>query len=84
MVFLRGVERRQPGGGVVEEGQSIGGEGFLENVLGFVAGIMMTVSFLELFPEAKRHSEKTGMKAYYAGIVVGFIVMMATEFGMSL
>ena len=84
LVFLRGVERRQTGGGNVGEGESIGGEGALENVLAFVAGIMITVSFLELFPEAKRHAQKTGMKAYYIGIVVGFLVMIATEFGMSL
>ena len=45
---------------------------------------MITVSFLELFPEAKRHAEKSGKKVYYAGIVVGFLVMIATEFGMSL
>lgn len=84
LVFLRGVERRQTGGGNVGEGESIGGEGALENVLAFVAGIMITVSFLELFPEAKRHAQKIGMKAYYIGIVVGFLVMIATEFGMSL
>ncbi|KAL7530486.1 hypothetical protein ACHAWF_003392 [Thalassiosira exigua] len=84
LVFLRGVERRQTGGGVVEEGEAIGGEGALENVLAFVAGIMITVSLLELFPEAKRHAQKSGMKAYYAGIVIGFVVMVATEFGMSL
>ena len=84
LVFLRGVERRQTGGGVVAEGESIGGEGALENVLGFVAGIMITVSFLELFPEAKRHSQQIGMKAYYAGILVGFVVMIATEFGVAM
>jgi len=70
--------------GGLKEGQSIGGEGTLENVLAFVAGIMITVSFVELFPEAKRHAVQTGMKPYYSGIVVGFIVMIATEFGMSL
>ena len=84
LVFLRGVERRQTGGGVVAEGESIGGEGALENVLGFVAGIMITVSFLELFPEAKRHSQQIGMKAYYAGILVGFVVMIATEFAVAM
>ncbi|KAL7526995.1 hypothetical protein ACHAXR_002467 [Thalassiosira sp. AJA248-18] len=84
LVFLRGVERRQTGGGVANENEAIGGEGSLENVLAFVAGIMITVSFLELFPEAKRHAEKESMKAYYSGIVVGFLVMIATEFGMSL
>jgi ZIP family zinc transporter len=83
LVFLRGVERRQVERGGAE-GVAIGGEGSLENVLAFVAGIMITVSFLELFPEAKRHTEKSGMTAYYAGLSVGFIVMIATEYGMSL
>lgn len=83
LVFLRGVEHRQVERGAAE-GSEIGGVGSLENVLAFVAGIMITVSCLELFPEAKRHAEKSGMKAYYAGLAVGFIVMMATEFGMSL
>ena len=80
LVLLRGVERRGMGNG----SESIGEEGFLENVLAFVAGIMITVSILELFPEAKRHAEKSSMNAYYIGIIVGFIVMVATEFGMSL
>jgi ZIP family zinc transporter len=84
LIFLRGVEHRQQVEGGNVEGSEIGGAGSLENVLAFVAGIMVTVSFLELFPEAKRHTEKCGMKAYYAGLAVGFIVMMATEFGMSL
>ena len=83
LFFLRGVEKRQVEKGGAEGGQ-IGGEGSLENVLAFVAGIMITVSFLELFPEAKRHAEKSNMKAYYSGLFVGFIVMIATEFGMSL
>jgi zinc transporter ZupT len=78
LVFLRGVEKRSG------EGRPIGGEGSLENVLAFVAGIMITVSFLELLPEAKRHSEKSGKTAYYAGLVVGCVVMIATELGMSL
>lgn len=82
LVFLRGVEQRQVDRGATK-GDAIGGEGSLENVLAFVAGIMITVSFLELFPEAKRHAEKSGMKAYYAGLCVGFIIMIATEFGMS-
>lgn len=84
LVLLRGVERRQTGGGMLEEGESIGGEGALENVLAFVAGIMITVSFLELFPEARRHAEKTGRNVYRAGLAAGFVVMIATEFGMSL
>jgi len=84
LVLLRGVERRHDEGNIVQEGSSIG-EGVLENTLAFVAGIMITVSFLELFPEAKRHTqERSGMKAYYAGLVAGFVIMIATEFGMSL
>ena len=83
LFFLRGVEKRQVEKGGAEGGQ-IGGEGSLENVLAFVAGIMITVSFLELFPEAQRHADKSDMKAYYSGLFVGFIVMIATEFGMSL
>ena len=60
-------------------------EGSLENVLAFVAGIMITVSILELLPEARRHTVEstTGTNAYYAGLVVGFVVMVATELGMS-
>lgn len=84
LIFLRGVEHRQQVEGGDAVGREIGGAGSLENVLAFVAGIMVTISFLELFPEAKRHTEKSGMKAYYAGLAVGFVVMMATEFGMSL
>ena len=81
LLFLRGVEKRS---GAAGEDRPIGGEGSLENVLAFVAGIMITVSFLELLPEAKRHSEKSGKTAYYAGLVVGCVVMLATELGMSL
>ena len=81
LLFLRGVEKRSGDAG---EDRPIGGEGSLENVLAFVAGIMITVSFLELLPEAKRHSEKIGRKAYYAGLIVGCVVMVATELGMSL
>lgn len=79
LVLLRGVERHTK-----EADGAIGGEGALENILAFVAGIMITVSFLELFPEAKRHAANSGMKAYYIGLVVGFVVMILTEFGMSL
>ncbi len=81
LVFLRGVEKRS---GAAGEDRPIGGERSLENVLAFVAGIMITVSFLELLPEAKRHSEKSGRTAYYAGLIVGCVVMIATELGMSL
>ena len=67
-------------------GQVFGGEGSLENVLAFVAGIMITVSLLELLPEAKRHTSENsiGKKAYYSGLIVGFVVMVATELGMSI
>ena len=67
-------------------GQVFGGEGSLENVLAFVAGIMITVSLLELLPEAKRHTSESaiGKKAYYSGLIVGFVVMVATELGMSI
>ena len=81
LVILRGIEKRSS---VTGEDRPVGGEGSLENVLAFVAGIMITVSFLELLPEAKRHSEKSGKAAYYAGLVVGCVVMVATELGMSL
>lgn len=81
LLFLRGVEKRS---GAAGQDKPIGGEGSLENVLAFVAGIMITVSFLELLPEAKRHSEKSGKTAYYAGLIVGCVVMLATELGMSL
>jgi ZIP family zinc transporter len=81
LLFLRGVEKRS---GAAGEDRPIGGEGSLENVLAFVAGIMITVSFLELLPEAKRHTEKSGKTAYYAGLIVGCVVMLATELGMSL
>ena len=81
LVFLRGVEKRS---GVAGEDRPIGGEGLLELILAFVMGIMITVSFLELLPEAKRHAEKSGMSAYYSGLFVGCAVMIATELGMSL
>ena len=50
----------------------------MENVLSFVAGIMITVALYELFPEAKRHSTE-GHKALIFGTVTGVIVMVATE-----
>jgi ZIP family zinc transporter len=85
LTLLRRIERRQTSvvGDVAVEGD-IEGEGSLENVLAFVAGVMIAVSLLELFPEAKRHTELSGMKPYYAGLTIGFLVMIGTEFGMSL
>ncbi|EJK57863.1 hypothetical protein THAOC_22051 [Thalassiosira oceanica] len=79
LVLLRGADKRRDAD---ESGQS-GGEGSLENVLSFVAGIMITVSLLELLPEARRHVDKTCKKPYWLGIAVGFIVMVVTELGMS-
>jgi ZIP family zinc transporter len=85
LTLLRRIERRQTSvvGDVAVEGD-IEGEGSLENVLAFVAGVMIAVSLLALFPEAKRHTELSGMKPYYAGLTIGFLVMIGTEFGMSL
>jgi ZIP family zinc transporter len=50
----------------------------MENVLAFVAGIMITVAMYELFPEARRHTSK-GKGHFVAGTIVGVIVMVATE-----
>jgi ZIP family zinc transporter len=50
----------------------------MENVLAFVAGIMITVALYELFPEANRHTGK-GYSVLIAGTTAGIVVMMATE-----
>ena len=50
----------------------------LENVLSFVAGVMITVALYELFPEAKRHSTN-GYNALLLGTITGIVVMVATE-----
>lgn len=50
----------------------------MENVLAFVAGIMITVALYELFPEANRHTGK-GHSALIAGTTAGIMVMVATE-----
>ena len=50
----------------------------LENILSFVAGIMVMVSFRELFPEAKRHAIKT-KKYFWYGTISGIVVMVLTE-----
>lgn len=48
----------------------------MENVLSFVAGIMVTVALCELFPEAKRYDAKM----YFAlGTITGIGIMTATE-----
>jgi len=48
----------------------------MENVLSFVAGIMIMVALCELFPEAKRHDAKM---YFGAGTVTGILIMTATE-----
>lgn len=50
----------------------------LDNILAFVAGIMMTVSIWELFPEAKRHSTDTRVY-FWSGTIVGIVIMTLTE-----
>lgn len=50
----------------------------MENVLAFVAGIMIMVALYELFPEARRHTSQ-GKQHLVAGTVCGIIVMVATE-----
>ena len=50
----------------------------MENVLAFVAGIMITVALYELFPEANRHTSQ-GKAALIGGTVAGVLVMVATE-----
>ena len=50
----------------------------LENILSFVAGIMVMVSFRELFPEANRHAIKTKIYFWY-GTISGIVVMVLTE-----
>jgi len=66
LIFLRGMEN--------ESGAIIS----LENVLAFVAGIMVTVALLELFPEASRNAIET-KKYYWYGTVTGVVVMTLTE-----
>ena len=50
----------------------------LENILSFVAGIMIMVALWELFPEAKRHAKET-KKYFWYGTFTGIIVMVLTE-----
>jgi ZIP family zinc transporter len=48
----------------------------MENVLAFVAGIMIMVALCELFPEAKRHDTPN----YFAmGTMLGILLMIITE-----
>jgi len=49
-----------------------------ENLLAFVAGIMIMVAVQELFPEARRHC-KTGYGAFISGTLIGIVVMVASD-----
>ena len=50
----------------------------MKNVLSFVAGMMMTVAIVELFPEARRHMKETPIPGIL-GTVFGAIVMLASD-----
>ena len=81
LLFLRDIENTAPDGDddVANKGQ--GHDAFLnlENILSFVAGIMIMVAVLELFPEANRHVTVDTKHLYYYGIVSGFLLMLVTE-----
>jgi len=66
LIFLRGVENKQDA--IIS----------LENILAFVAGIMVIVALWELFPEASRNAIKT-KKYFWYGTITGVIVMTLTE-----
>jgi zinc transporter, ZIP family len=50
----------------------------MKNTLAFVAGIMIMVALIELYPEAKRHM-KTDRMPGVAGTVLGVVLMLASE-----
>lgn len=50
----------------------------LENILSFVAGIMVMVALWELFPEAQRHVIQT-KRYFWLGTYVGIAIMIMTE-----
>ena len=50
----------------------------MDNVLAFVAGIMITVAVTELFPEAKRHMTHDKVPGV-AGTIIGIVVMLASD-----
>lgn len=51
----------------------------LKNILSLVAGIMIMVAVLDLFPEALRHSQPGNRLPLVSGTVVGVVVMLASE-----
>jgi Predicted divalent heavy-metal cations transporter len=77
LMFLRGLDK-VPGNGSSSDFTATVMN--LENVLAFVAGIMVTVSLWELFPEARRHSKEDDKKnLFWYGTVTGMVVMVLTE-----
>jgi ZIP family zinc transporter len=50
----------------------------MKNVLAFVAGIMIMVAVMELFPEAKRHMKQDRWPGI-AGTFLGIIIMLASD-----
>jgi ZIP family zinc transporter len=84
LMFLRGLERSSSSSGQkdVVDGLMMRGDIVmnLENVLAFVAGIMVTVALWELFPEAMRHSKEDKKKSHFwYGTLAGMVVMVLTE-----
>ena len=72
LLFLRNVEK-----GV--DGEKTEPPIFnLENILAFVAGVMIMVALWELFPEAKRHTTTT-KKYFWHGTICGAVIMIMTE-----
>jgi ZIP family zinc transporter len=50
----------------------------MKNVLSFVAGIMVTIAVVELFPEAGRHMKGNSMPGFF-GALLGTILMLASD-----
>ena len=51
----------------------------MNNVLAFVAGVMIMVSVSELFPEACRHTQD-GQMPFVVGSITGAVVMIGSDF----
>ena len=54
----------------------------MDNVLAFVAGIMIMVAALELFPEARRQNKSTNNRtnmAFWMGTGLGIVLMVGSE-----
>lgn len=50
----------------------------MNNVLAFVAGIMIMVAVVELFPEATRHKKGHAI-SFYSGTISGVVLMIGSE-----